>query len=139
MRLPRDESCWRSPEFATNRGRKDDPRSAARPLDVARVRNDGGSVLCATRSLVHLRREFRRSCDGAELRRRCFWGGCLSARTCRLSTLARSFAGGHRCCIGVFGQELAAPCCCLKGPRERSTLHCISHEEAPQFETSFLN
>src|SRR5580704_8083898 len=44
MRLPRDEGCWRSTEFASERGRKGNPESTARAVDVARGRNDGDSV-----------------------------------------------------------------------------------------------
>src|SRR5258708_220381 len=109
MRLPRDEGCWRGPEFAPERDRKVNPESTARALDVARGRNDGGSVFCPTGSLVHLRREFRRSCNGSELRRRCLWRGCVSARTSNPSTLAWSLIGCHRRRTGVFGQELTAP------------------------------
>jgi hypothetical protein len=115
MRLPRDEGRWRSPEFASDRRCKGNPESTARALDVARGRDDGGSVFCPIGSLVHLRREFRRSCNGAELRRGCFRRGCLSARTCNPSTLARSLAGCHRRRTGVFRQELAAPIVALKG------------------------
>src|SRR5271168_2968853 len=115
MRLPRDEGRWRGPEFASDGGRKGNPASTTRPLDVAWGRDDDGSVFFPTGGLVHLRREFRRSCNGAELRRGCFWRGCLSARTCNHSTLARSLAGCRWCCTGVFRQELAAPVHWLKG------------------------
>src|ERR1700740_479190 len=108
MRLPCDEGCWRGPEFASDRGHKADPESTACALDVARGRNDGGSVFCATVGLVNLRRELRRSCNGSELCRRCFWRGCVSARTCKPSTLAWSLAGCHRCRTGILGQELRA-------------------------------
>jgi hypothetical protein len=140
MRLPCDEGGWRGPELASGTGRKGSSKSATRPLDVARGWNDGGSVFFLAGSLVHLRREFRRSSNGAELRRGCVWRGCLSARTCELSTLARSLAGCHRCCTGVFWQELTAPGCCLKGPPpEASILDCLPNEEAAQCETSILN
>src|SRR5437879_6443501 len=109
MHLPRDEGCWRGPEFAPERGRKGSPESTARALDVARGRNDGGSVFCPAGSLVHLRREFRRSCNGSKLRRRCLWRGCVSARTSNPSTLAWSLIGCRWRRTGVFGQELTAP------------------------------
>src|SRR6266851_8714474 len=115
MCLPRDEDCRRGPEFASDRDRKGNPASTTRPLDVAWGRNDGCSIFFPTGGLVHLRREFRRSRNGAELRRGCFWGGCLSARTCNLSTLARSLAGCYRGGTGVFRQELKTPGCRLKG------------------------
>jgi len=43
MHLPRDEGCWRTSESASSGDREDNPDVPARPLDVARSRNDGGS------------------------------------------------------------------------------------------------
>src|SRR5215469_7444008 len=108
MRLPRDEGCWRGPEFAPERDGQGNPESTPRALDVARGRNDGDSVFFITGSLIHLRREFRRSCDGSELRRRRFWRGCVSARTSNPSTLAWSLLGCHWGCTGIPGQKLTA-------------------------------
>jgi hypothetical protein len=138
MRLPRDEGCWRSTEFASERGRKGNPESTARALDVARGRNDGDSVFCPTGGLVHLRREFRRSCNGSELCRRCFWRGCVSARTCNPSTLARSLAGCHRRRTGVFRQELTALDRRSQGAFPGHIFSIAGREAAAQFET-FLN
>src|SRR5271170_4517338 len=108
MRLSCDEGRWRGPEFATDRGRESCRESTTCSLDVARGWNDGVSIFFPAGSPVDLQREFRRSCNGAKLRRGCFWRGRLSARTCELSTLARSCANRHRCCIGLFRQELTA-------------------------------
>ena len=108
MRLPRNEGRWGDPEFATDGRHKSDPESTTCSLDVARGWNDGVSIFFLTGSLVDLQREFRRSCNGAELRRGCFWRCRLFARTSKLSTLARSLTNCDRCCTGFFGQELTA-------------------------------
>jgi len=130
MRLARDEGRWRGPEFAAAGGRKGGLESTACPLDVARDCNDGVSFFFPTRSLVDLQREFRRSRKGAKLRRRCFWRGCLFARTCKLSTLARSLANCHRSCTGFFRQELMTSDCSLEGNALRYSPPLQIHEEA---------
>src|ERR1700677_4429634 len=106
MRLPCDEGCWRGPTFASCRRRNRNPASITRPLDVAGGWNDGVSVFCPSGSLVNLQRELRRSCNGTQLCRGCFWRGCLFGRTCKLSTLARCLANCNRRCTGSFRQEL---------------------------------
>jgi hypothetical protein len=127
MRLPRNEGRWRGSEFAADRGRKGGTESTTCSLDVARGWNDGVSFFFPTGSFVDLQREFRRSCNGAKLCRGCFWRSCLSTRTCKLSTLARSLANFHRCCTGFFRQELTARECRLKGsPLRYLVLHSKS-------------